>query len=188
VNAAEIMRRLASAAQTGSSDAYWSLHAADFVAHIPGQSRVGGDYRGHGALQALDDLENDLTEGSIEHEVHDTRVRCVTPFRPPSPPFTLVSVPHARVAEPGRRAGLRIRCPKGRGGSNPPSRTALLQRGACGGRRWPFARIAPAWTSGETRSPGPHEGRATRSSIGWGPSRSGAVGSSSLSGCWCSSR
>jgi hypothetical protein len=123
VNAAEIMRRLASAAQTGSSDAYWSLHAADFVAHIPGQSRVGGDYRGHGALQALDDLENDLTEGSIEHEVHDTRVRCVTPFRPPSPPFTLVSVPHARVAEPGRRAGLRIRCPKGRGGSNPPSRT-----------------------------------------------------------------
>jgi hypothetical protein len=29
----------------------------------------------------------------------------------------------ARVAEPGRRAGLRIRWPKGRGGSNPPSRT-----------------------------------------------------------------
>src|SRR5439155_10297767 len=29
----------------------------------------------------------------------------------------------ARVAEPGRRAGLRIRCPKGRGGSTPPSRT-----------------------------------------------------------------
>jgi hypothetical protein len=28
------------------------------------------------------------------------------------------------VAEPGRRAGLRIRCPKGRGGSNPPSRTS----------------------------------------------------------------
>jgi len=29
------------------------------------------------------------------------------------------------VAESGRRAGLRIRCPKGRGGSNPPSRTPL---------------------------------------------------------------
>jgi hypothetical protein len=28
------------------------------------------------------------------------------------------------VAEPGRRAGLRIRCPKGRGGSTPPSRTS----------------------------------------------------------------
>ena len=74
MNAAEIMRRLARAAQTGNSDAYWSLHAADFVAHIPGQSRIAGDHRGPGALQALDDLENDLTEGSIEHEVHDTLV------------------------------------------------------------------------------------------------------------------
>jgi len=34
----------------------------------------------------------------------------------------------ARVAEPGRRAGLRIRCPKGRGGSTPPSRTHLTYR------------------------------------------------------------
>jgi ketosteroid isomerase-like protein len=66
------MRRLARAAQTGDTDAYWSLHAGDFVAHIPGQSRVGGDHRGRSALEALDDLENDLTEGSIEHEVHDT--------------------------------------------------------------------------------------------------------------------
>jgi Mycothiol maleylpyruvate isomerase N-terminal domain len=32
------------------------------------------------------------------------------------------------VAEPGRRAGLRIRCPKGRGGSTPPSRTVLTYR------------------------------------------------------------
>src|SRR2546421_3177025 len=32
----------------------------------------------------------------------------------------------ARVAEPGRRAGLRIRCPKGRGSSNLPSRTDSL--------------------------------------------------------------
>lgn len=74
MNAAEIMRHLARAAQTGNSDAYWSLHAADFVAHIPGQSLVGGDHRGRGALESLDDLENDLTEGSIEHEVHDTLV------------------------------------------------------------------------------------------------------------------
>jgi ketosteroid isomerase-like protein len=74
VNAAEIMRRLARAVQTGDADAYWSLHTDDFVAHIPGQSRVGGDHRGRSALEALDELENDLTEGSIEHEVHDTLV------------------------------------------------------------------------------------------------------------------
>jgi hypothetical protein len=72
VNAAEIMRRLARAAETGDADAYWSLHTDDFVAHIPGQSRIGGDHRGRSALEALDDLENELTEGSIEHEVHDT--------------------------------------------------------------------------------------------------------------------
>jgi ketosteroid isomerase-like protein len=72
VNAAEIMRRLARAAETGDAAAYWSLHTDDFVAHIPGQSRIGGDHRGRRALEALDDLENDLTQGSIEHEVHDT--------------------------------------------------------------------------------------------------------------------
>jgi hypothetical protein len=53
--------------------------------------------------------------------------RCVASFRSSPPPFTLVVVPHARVAEPGRRAGLRIRCPQGRGGSTPPSRTDLTR-------------------------------------------------------------
>jgi ketosteroid isomerase-like protein len=66
------MRCLASAVQTGDADAYWSLHTDDFVAHIPGRSHVGGDHRGRSALEALDDLEKDLTEGSIEHEAHDT--------------------------------------------------------------------------------------------------------------------
>jgi ketosteroid isomerase-like protein len=68
------MRRLARAAATGDADAYWSLHADDFVAHIPGRSRVAGDHRGRRALEALDNLEIELTNGSIEHEVHDTLV------------------------------------------------------------------------------------------------------------------
>lgn len=72
MNEAESMRRLARAAQSRDADAYWSLHTDDFVAHIPGQSRVGGDHRGRSALEDLDGLENDLTEGCIEHEVHDT--------------------------------------------------------------------------------------------------------------------
>jgi ketosteroid isomerase-like protein len=74
MNTAEIMRRLARAAETGDDDAYWSLHSADFVAHIPGRSRVGGDHQGRSALEALNALEVELTEGTIEHEVHDSLV------------------------------------------------------------------------------------------------------------------
>ena len=67
-----------------------------------------------------------------------SRIRWVVGLRSMSSasvgPFSLL--PHrlpwsehhfARVAEPGRRAGLRIRCPKGRGGSNPPSRTPVAR-------------------------------------------------------------
>jgi ketosteroid isomerase-like protein len=74
VSTGEVMRRLARAAEIGDADAYWDLHAHDFVAHIPGQSRIGGDHRGRSALEALDDLENGLTDGSVQHEVHDTLV------------------------------------------------------------------------------------------------------------------
>jgi uncharacterized protein len=74
MSTAEIMLRLARAAATGDDDAYWSLHTDDFVAHIPGQSRVAGDYEGRSALEALDQLETELTEGTIEHAVHDTLV------------------------------------------------------------------------------------------------------------------
>jgi ketosteroid isomerase-like protein len=68
------MRALARAAETGDADAYWSLHTDDFVAHIPGRSLLGGDHQGRSALEALDELEVDLTEGTIEHQVHDTLV------------------------------------------------------------------------------------------------------------------
>jgi ketosteroid isomerase-like protein len=68
------MLRLARAAETGDDDAYWSLHADDFVTHIPGRSRIAGDHVGWRALEALDQLETKLTEGTIEHEVHDTLV------------------------------------------------------------------------------------------------------------------
>jgi uncharacterized protein len=74
VNATEIMRALARAAESGDDDAYWSLHTDDFVLHIPGRSLLGGDHRGRRAFEALDELEVDLTEGDIEHQVHDTLV------------------------------------------------------------------------------------------------------------------
>jgi hypothetical protein len=51
-----------------------------------------------------------------------TLVRCVTRFRPSPPPSTLVK-DSTREWRNGRRAGLRIRCPKGRGSSTLPSRT-----------------------------------------------------------------
>jgi ketosteroid isomerase-like protein len=71
---AEIMLRLARAAETGDDDAYWSLHTDDFVTHIPGRSRIAGDHEGRSALEALDQLETELTEGTIEHALHDTLV------------------------------------------------------------------------------------------------------------------
>jgi uncharacterized protein len=70
----EIMLRLASAAEIGDDDAYWSLHTDDFVIHIPGHSRIAGDHEGRGALEALDQLETEFTAGTIEHAVHDTLV------------------------------------------------------------------------------------------------------------------
>jgi uncharacterized protein len=74
VNAGEIRRALARAAEPGDDDASWSLHTDDVVAHVPGRSLLGGDHRGRRALEALNKLENDLTKGSIEHQVHDTLV------------------------------------------------------------------------------------------------------------------
>jgi ketosteroid isomerase-like protein len=68
------MRNLARAAETGDANAYWSLHTEDFVAHVPGRSRLSGDHQDRSALEALDKLEDDLTEGTIEHQVHDTLV------------------------------------------------------------------------------------------------------------------
>jgi hypothetical protein len=53
-----------------------------------------------------------------------TRVRWVTCFRPSPLPSTLVRASTTREWRNGRRAGLRIRCPKGRGSSTLPSRTA----------------------------------------------------------------
>jgi hypothetical protein len=44
------------------------------VTHIPGRSRIAGDHEGRSALEALDQLEAELTEGAIEHAVHDTLV------------------------------------------------------------------------------------------------------------------
>jgi ketosteroid isomerase-like protein len=67
----EIMLRLNAAAETGDDDAYFSLHADDFVAHIPGRSIIAGDHEGRSALQALDKLELELTDGTIEHAAHD---------------------------------------------------------------------------------------------------------------------
>jgi ketosteroid isomerase-like protein len=74
MSTAKIMLRLAQAAKTGDDDAYWSLHTDDFVTHIPGRSRIAGDHEGRSALEALDQLETELTEGTIEHAVHDTLV------------------------------------------------------------------------------------------------------------------
>ena len=51
--------------------------------------------------------------------------RCMMSRASPGRPCQRLPLARARVAEPGRRAGLRSRCPKGRGGSNPPSRTSL---------------------------------------------------------------
>jgi ketosteroid isomerase-like protein len=68
---AEVMLSLTAAAETGDDDAYFSLHTDDFVAHIPGRSLIAGDHEGRSALQALDKLELELTDGTIEHVAHD---------------------------------------------------------------------------------------------------------------------
>ena len=43
----------------------------------------------------------------------------------------LLALTVSREWRNGRRAGFRCQCPQGRGGSNPPSRTLLLQADRC---------------------------------------------------------
>src|SRR3954451_13334731 len=74
VSTRAIMDALADAAAVDDSNAYWNLHSADFVAHIPGRSQVAGDWRGRQEMERLESTEATLTNGTIRHEAHDTLV------------------------------------------------------------------------------------------------------------------
>jgi hypothetical protein len=69
-----VMDALADAAAVDDSNAYWNLHSADFVAHIPGKSRVAGQSQGRAEMERLESIEATLMNGTIRHEAHDTLV------------------------------------------------------------------------------------------------------------------
>jgi hypothetical protein len=72
-----------------------------------------------------------------------TQVRCVTCFQARLHRLRSSELHHSREWRNGRRAGLRIRCPKGRGGSTPPSRT----NPGCGSSAQSFSTASNATSS-----------------------------------------
>jgi hypothetical protein len=96
-----------------------------------------------------------------------TLVRCVTCFRPSPPPSTLVRDSTTREWRNGRRAGLRIRCPQGRGSSTLPSRTASDLRIFPSDHRGPGCRAAVLLTLAHRSHLASHP--IGRSRTGWRP-------------------
>lgn len=66
-----VVRRLYEAQSRGDIDGYIRSLAEDFVLHIPGRSRIAGDYRGEAEIRRHFREIAALSNGTFRTEVHD---------------------------------------------------------------------------------------------------------------------
>jgi ketosteroid isomerase-like protein len=67
----DLLRRLYDAQGRGDLDAYLSLLSDDFVLHIPGGSRIAGDYVGKDEVRRHFREIRELSGGTFRTSVHD---------------------------------------------------------------------------------------------------------------------
>jgi ketosteroid isomerase-like protein len=66
-----LLREVYEAQSRGDLDAYLEFLADDFVLHIPGRSRIAGDYRAKDAVRSHFREIAELTGGTFRTNVHD---------------------------------------------------------------------------------------------------------------------
>jgi ketosteroid isomerase-like protein len=67
----ELVRRAYEAQSRGDLESYLDLLTDDFVLHIPGRSRIAGDYMGKEEMRSHFREIRELSGGTFKTEVHD---------------------------------------------------------------------------------------------------------------------
>jgi ketosteroid isomerase-like protein len=68
----DLLRQAYEAQARGDLESYLDLLSDDFVLHIPGRSRIAGDYRGKDEVRRHFREIAELSGGTFRTEVHDT--------------------------------------------------------------------------------------------------------------------